>query len=127
MQNPGRLVGIHFFNPVAQMQLVEIVHDETVSKSVFEQACAFVGKIGKLPLPVASIPGFLVNRVLMPYLMESVDMLSEGYSAEVIDQSAKDFGMLMGPVELADIVGLDVCLHAAESLQQHFSIKIPEK
>lgn len=126
MQQPERLVGIHFFNPVAQMQLVEIVHDDVVNTTAYERACAFVSKIGKLPLPVKSVPGFLVNRILMPYLMESVDMLSEGCSAEVIDKSAKDFGMLMGPVELSDVVGLDICLNAAKSLQKHFSIKIPE-
>ena len=127
MKNPDRLVGIHYFNPVAKMELVEVVSSDKTLKSVRESACAFVAQIGRLPLPVKSSPGFLVNRVLMPYMMESVQLLEEGYSGETIDKAAKDFGMFMGPVELADTVGMDVCLAVAENLTQHFGGTVPQK
>lgn len=127
LQNPDRLVGIHFFNPVAKMDLVEVVSSSRTSKKVSQSACSFVNQIGKLPLPVKSKPGFLVNRVLMPYLMECVQLLEEGYSGETIDEAALDFGMFMGPVELADTVGMDVCLAVAENLTSHFGGTIPEK
>ncbi|KTD51005.1 3-hydroxyacyl-CoA dehydrogenase NAD-binding domain-containing protein [Legionella quateirensis] len=127
MADPKRLVGIHFFNPVAKMDLVEIVSSSTTAKKVEHNSCAFVGQIGKLPLPVKSSPGFLVNRVLMPYLMECVQLLDEGYSAETIDEAALEFGMFMGPVELADTVGMDVCLAVAENLTSHFGGSVPQK
>lgn len=127
MNNPNRLVGIHFFNPVAKMDLVEIVSSTKTSKKVELNSCAFVNQIGKLPLPVKSSPGFLVNRVLMPYLMECVQLLDEGYSAETIDEAALSFGMFMGPVELADTVGLDVGLAVAENLTAHFGGTVPQK
>jgi 3-hydroxyacyl-CoA dehydrogenase/enoyl-CoA hydratase/3-hydroxybutyryl-CoA epimerase len=127
MKDPARLVGIHFFNPVSKMELVEIVSSKSTEKSVAEKASAFVGQIGRLPLPVKSSPGFLINRVLMPYLMECVTMLEEGISGETIDKAATDFGMFMGPVELADTVGMDVCLAVAENLTSHFGGHVPEK
>lgn len=127
MKNPERLVGIHFFNPVAKMELVEIVSSKSTAPEVAEKASAFIGQIGKLPLPVRSSPGFLINRVLMPYLLESVKLLEEGYSGETIDQAAIEFGMFMGPVELADTVGMDVCLAVAENLTVHFGGTVPEK
>ncbi|MBI2784949.1 MAG: crotonase, partial [Legionella longbeachae] len=127
MNNPKRLVGIHFFNPVAKMDLVEIVSSVHTSKTVELNSCAFVNQIGKLSLPVKSSPGFLVNRVLMPYLMECVQLLDEGYSAETIDEAALAFGMFMGPVELADTVGLDVGLAVAENLTAHFGGTVPQK
>ena len=127
MMNPERLVGIHFFNPVSKMELVEVVSSTKTTKEVSQDACAFVNQIGRLPLPVRSSPGFLVNRVLMPYLMECVQLLSEGYSAEVIDDAALSFGMMMGPVELADTVGIDVCLAVAENLTAHFGGTVPDK
>jgi len=116
LENPGRLLGLHFFNPVAKMQLVEIVYGSRTSRSAIHRAAAFVTAIKRLPLPVKSQPGFLVNRVLGPYLMEAVTLLQEGQAAEVIDAAAEEFGMPMGPVELADAVGLDICLHVAENL-----------
>lgn len=122
-----RLVGIHFFNPVAKMELVEVVTSVHTSPDICQKACAFVGQIGRLPLPVASSPGFLVNRVLMPYLMECVQLLDEGYRPEVIDDAAKSFGMMMGPVELADTVGMDVCLAVATNLTTHFGGTVPQK
>lgn len=127
MAKPERLVGIHYFNPVAKMDLVEVVSSDKTSKQVENNALAFVGQIGKLPLPVRSSPGFLVNRVLMPYLMECVQLLDEGYRGEVVDKAAESFGMVMGPVEMADTVGMDVCLAVAENLTQHFGGQVPPK
>jgi len=127
MKSPERLVGIHFFNPVARMDLVEVVSSTKTSNEIKDNACAFVGQINKLPLPVKSSPGFLINRVLMPYLMECVQLIEEGYSGELIDAAAKSFGMMMGPVELADTVGMDVCLAVAQNLTAHFGGSVPKK
>jgi 3-hydroxyacyl-CoA dehydrogenase/enoyl-CoA hydratase/3-hydroxybutyryl-CoA epimerase len=111
LPDPGRLVGIHFFNPVSQLQLVEIVRGETSSDDAIQKAIAFTRRIDKLPLPCKSSPGFLVNRVLVPYLFEAMFAQSDGVAIEVIDEAALRYGMPMGPVELADVVGLDVCKH----------------
>ncbi|HVT63457.1 MAG TPA: 3-hydroxyacyl-CoA dehydrogenase NAD-binding domain-containing protein, partial [Legionellaceae bacterium] len=127
MKKPQRLIGIHFFNPVAKMELVEIVYTKKTSKEMIHKACAFVNHIGRLPLPVASGPGFLINRVLMPYLLEAVTLLEEGFRPEVVDNAATHFGMMMGPIELADTVGLDICLAVAKNLTQHLGGKVPEK
>jgi 3-hydroxyacyl-CoA dehydrogenase/enoyl-CoA hydratase/3-hydroxybutyryl-CoA epimerase len=127
MKDKSRLIGIHFFNPVSMMELVEVVYGDNTSQERLEDACAFVGQISRLPLPVRSSPGFLVNRVLMPYLLESVQLLEEGIQAEAIDQAAKKFGMMMGPIELADTVGLDVCLAVAKNLTQYYGGKVPAK
>lgn len=127
MKKPQRLVGIHFFNPVSKMELVEVVRSTTTSEETINAACAFVNQISRVPLPVKSSPGFLVNRVLMPYLMECVQLLEEGYSAESIDDAASHFGMMMGPVELADTVGMDVCLAVAKNLTSHFGGTVPQK
>lgn len=126
MKSPERLVGIHYFNPVAKMELVEVVSSTKTLPEISQHACAFVNQIGRLPLPVKSSPGFLVNRILMPYLMECIQLLEEGYSAEEIDEAAKEFGMFMGPVELADTVGMDVCLAVAENLTQHYGGTVPQ-
>lgn len=126
LKDPSRLVGIHFFNPVAQMQLVEVVHSDQTNTEMFNQAIAFVRAIDRLPLPVKSCPGFLVNRVLMPYLMEAMMMLDEGKAPEAIDQAALAFGMPMGPVELADTVGLDVCFAVAGILAADSTLSIPQ-
>ncbi len=125
LTRPERLVGIHFFNPVAMMQLVEVVHGEHTDPAVVDQAIHFVRVIDRLPLPVKSQPGFLVNRILMPYLMEGVNLLAEGLAPTQVDQAAVAFGMPMGPVELADTVGLDVCLNVAETFASHFHREIP--
>jgi len=121
-----RLVGIHYFNPVAKMMLVEVVKGKHTTDKVYKAALGFVGAIDKIPLPVTSSPGFLVNRILMPYLMESFILLEEGYSMEEIDAAALNFGMPMGPIELADTVGLDVCKFAGESLANYFAGSIPQ-
>lgn len=127
LKDPNRLVGIHFFNPVAQMRLVEVVHGEKTDETTFKNAMAFVRKIDRLPLPVKSSPGFLVNRILMPYLTECMVLLEEGVPAALIDKAAMDFGMPMGPVELSDTVGLDVCLSVAENLSKYYGGTIPER
>lgn len=122
---PQRLVGIHFFNPVAMMQLVEVVAHDQASDNTLALAQRFVGRIDRLPVPVASAPGFLVNRALTPYLVETVCLLDEGVEAESIDQVALDFGMPIGPVELADQVGLDICLAVAEMLRDRLGTDQP--
>lgn len=127
LKNPERLVGIHFFNPVAMMQLVEVVEGEKTSKTVVKQAISFVRLIDRLPLPVKSSPGFLVNRILMPYLLESVELLKEGVPPQIIDKAMTQFGMPMGPITLADAVGLDVCYSVANYLGKYFKTNIPEK
>jgi len=127
LQRPDRLVGVHFFNPVAQMQLVEIVRGENTSPEAAKQAAAFVRHIDRLPLPVKSSPGFLVNRVLMPYLLEAVALESEGVPATVIDAAATRFGMPMGPILLADTVGLDICLSVAQILSKQLHGTVPDR
>lgn len=113
---PGRLVGIHFFNPVAKMPLVEVVRGADSFELAVQRAAAFVGALDKLPLPVASAPGFLVNAVLGPYMLEAMRCVDEGMSPEVVDRAALDFGMAMGPIELADTVGLDIAIAAGARL-----------
>ncbi len=127
LKKPERLVGIHFFNPVAQMMLVEVVKGKNSSDKMFNSSVSYVQQIGKLPLPVKSTPGFLVNRILVPYLLEGVEMVTEGIAPERIDEAAVKFGMPMGPVLLADTVGLDICLHVAEIFSKYMDMKIPEK
>src|SRR5690606_7185611 len=103
-----RRVGIHFFNPVPSMPLVEVVGTDILSPAAHATALAFVGKLGKLPLPVKDTPGFLVNAVLAPYMLEAMRCVDEGIRPETIDEAMKVFGMPMGPLELADTVGLDI-------------------
>ena len=125
LKQPDRLVGVHFFNPVSMMPLVEIVRSEKTTDEAADKAIAFTQHIGKLPLPVKSAPGFLVNRILMPYLLEAITLFDEGVKPEAIDKAALDFGMPMGPIELADTVGLDICLSVAENLSESYDIKLP--
>jgi len=108
LKRPERLVGIHFFNPVAQMMLVEIVQGPQTAPEVMQAGQSFTRKIDKLPLPCKSAPGFLVNRVLSPYLLEAMLLVDEGVPPEALDAAMKDFGMPMGPIELSDMVGLDI-------------------
>ncbi|MCM2327108.1 MAG: 3-hydroxyacyl-CoA dehydrogenase NAD-binding domain-containing protein [Lysobacter sp.] len=126
LARPERLVGLHFFNPVAQMMLVEIVEGPQTSPEVMQAGQAFAKQIDKLPLPCKSAPGFLVNRVLSPYLMEAMLMLDEGVPGETIDAAARDFGMPMGPIELADMVGLDICWAVGQELAKP-GTPIPKK
>ena len=116
LQRPDRVVGIHFFNPVHRMQLVEIVRGARTSPAALDTALGFVKAIGKLPVIAKDSPGFLVNRVLLPYMVEAVRLVLEGHPAETIDRLMLDFGMPMGPLRLADEVGLDVANHVAKDL-----------
>jgi len=128
LAEPERLVGLHFFNPVAKMQLVEIVRGTQTGATAVKSASRFARQIDRLPLPVKSSPGFLVNRILMPYLLEAVLLESEGVAAELIDKTAVGFGMPMGPIELADAVGLDICLSVAEILARELpAAEVPER
>ncbi|MDH5233128.1 MAG: 3-hydroxyacyl-CoA dehydrogenase NAD-binding domain-containing protein, partial [Gammaproteobacteria bacterium] len=126
LQRPERLVGLHFFNPVAQMPLIEIVKGKNTSQEEADKAAAFTTQIAKLPLPVKSGPGFLVNRILMPYMMEAVRLKEEGVAAKLIDKAALQFGMPMGPLRLADTVGLDICLSVAEILSKSLDMTVPD-
>ncbi len=116
MQDPGRLLGLHFFNPVARMMLVEIVVGQATRAEWVAPAAAFARKIDRLPLPVKSAPGFLVNRILAPYLDAAMRAVEDGISPEAVDEAALRFGMPMGPIELADTVGLDICLAVGKML-----------
>jgi len=121
LKDPSRLVGIHFFNPVPQLQLVEVVSSQQTNPEFSKNAAAFVRQIDKLPLPVKDSPGFLVNRVLGPYMQNAFRMLDEGMKPETLDAAMEAFGMPMGPAELADTVGLDICLAAGKSLAKNLS------
>lgn len=116
LADPTRLVGIHFFNPVAKMPLVEVVHAEGDAGDALARACAFVGQIDKLALPVKSAPGFLVNAVLAPYLLQAMRSVDDGVAPETVDAAMVAFGMPMGPLELADTVGLDIARAAGDEL-----------
>jgi 3-hydroxyacyl-CoA dehydrogenase/enoyl-CoA hydratase/3-hydroxybutyryl-CoA epimerase len=118
LEHPERVVGIHFFNPVHRMQLVEIVRATKTDGPTLNAAIRFVKDIGKLPVLVRDSPGFLVNRILLPYMIEAVRLFAEGYRVEKIDRVMLDFGMPMGPLRLTDEVGLDVSEHVAKDLVQ---------
>jgi 3-hydroxyacyl-CoA dehydrogenase/enoyl-CoA hydratase/3-hydroxybutyryl-CoA epimerase len=126
LRQPSKLVGLHFFNPVASLPLVEVIRGEQTSEQTMLAAMSFVTRIGKLPLPCRSAPGFLVNRLLTPYMLEALHAHADGHSFESIDAAAKAFGMPMGPVELADRVGLDIALHVAEILSSVLAVPVPE-
>lgn len=122
LDDPARLVGLHFFNPVAQLPLVEVIQSRLNDEAAIRLGCSFVLAIGKSPVVVKSAPGFLVNRALMPYMLEAVDRVEKGESPEQLDAAAIAFGMPMGPIELMDTVGLDVGASVARELGQ----KVPE-
>lgn len=126
LTRPQRLVGLHFFNPVAQMPLLEIVQSDRTDPGVMQAATAFARKLDKLPVPCRSAPGFVVNRVLMPYLHEAMYAAQEGVPLSVIDKAAVDFGMPMGPIELADVVGLDVATHVGEIIAAELGRAAPD-
>jgi 3-hydroxyacyl-CoA dehydrogenase / enoyl-CoA hydratase / 3-hydroxybutyryl-CoA epimerase len=125
LARPGRLVGLHFFNPVAQMPLIEVVHSTSTEAPMIDAALAFTRKLDKLPVPCRSAPGFVVNRVLMPYLQEAMRAGEEGIPLAGIDQAAVRFGMPMGPIELADVVGLDVAKDVGEIIAEELHRPIP--
>ena len=125
LAKPERLLGLHFFNPVSRLQLVEVVSHDGTDAQLLKEATAFVGAIDRLPLPVKSSPGFLVNRALTPYMLEAMVMLDEKIDKTVIDAAAVKFGMPMGPIELADQVGLDICLDVGDMLRSKFGDALP--
>ncbi|MBV9460228.1 MAG: enoyl-CoA hydratase/isomerase family protein [Bradyrhizobium sp.] len=125
LQRPERLLGLHFFNPVSRLQLVEVVSHDGSDAELLKEARAFVGAIDRLPLPVKSSPGFLVNRALTPYMLEAMVMLDERTDQRLIDAAAEKFGMPMGPIELADQVGLDICLDVGDMLRSKFGDMLP--
>ncbi|MGH8244308.1 MAG: 3-hydroxyacyl-CoA dehydrogenase family protein, partial [Steroidobacteraceae bacterium] len=127
LADPGRLVGLHFFNPVAKMTLVEIIRSQRTRDTIVEDALAFTRKLDKLPLPCRSAPGFVVNRVLMPYMTEAMLAADEGVPLAFIDRAAVEFGMPMGPIELADTVGLDVASHVGRILAAAFGMATPKR
>ncbi len=124
---PARLIGLHFFNPVAQLPLVEVIRCEDSEAAAVDAGHAFVQAIGKYPLECASSPGFVVNRVLAPYMGEAMRLHEEGVALEIIDRAAVDFGMPMGPVELADSVGLDVAWEVSKILADAYGYPLPEQ
>jgi 3-hydroxyacyl-CoA dehydrogenase/enoyl-CoA hydratase/3-hydroxybutyryl-CoA epimerase len=127
-RHPERVVGLHFFNPVHRMQLVEVIAARQTAPEVLQRALRFAQQIGKLPVVVKDSPGFLVNRILMPYLIEAGNLFEAGAKIEDLDEVMLDFGMPMGPMRLLDEVGLDVALHVAETLATHFGdrMKVPD-
>ncbi len=125
LSNPGRLVGLHFFNPVPQMPLVEVIHSAQTDAAPLAAAMAFARRLDKLPLPCRSGPGFLVNRVLFPYLHEALYAAGEGVPLAQIDRAAVEFGMPMGPIELCDVVGLDVVVHVGDIITRELQRDMP--
>ncbi len=125
LATPTRLVGLHFFNPVARMPLVEVIRTKDTDPMVVQRALAFARQIDKLAIVCMSSPGFLVNRVLMPYLSEAIRAAEEGVPLPLIDRAAEDFGMPMGPIELADVVGLDVAMSVGKVFLQSDSAAAP--
>jgi 3-hydroxyacyl-CoA dehydrogenase/enoyl-CoA hydratase/3-hydroxybutyryl-CoA epimerase len=126
LSRPENFIGIHFFNPVHKMKLVEIVVGEATSDETISGAVEFVKSIGKLPVVVKDSPGFLVNRILLPYLVKAIDLVASGEDVERIDRALVSFGMPMGPFRLLDEIGLDVAVHVAKDLSNRLSeLKTP--
>ncbi len=123
---PTRFIGLHFFNPVAQLPLVEVIHCDDTDEETMDAGFAFVKAIGKFPLACSSAPGFVVNRLLSPYMAEAMHLHNDGVSLPLIDKAAEAFGMPMGPVELVDSVGLDVALGVSRVLGAAFDRPLPE-
>jgi 3-hydroxyacyl-CoA dehydrogenase/enoyl-CoA hydratase/3-hydroxybutyryl-CoA epimerase len=121
--SPERVVGLHFFNPVSRMKLIEVVIGRQTSDETRDRALAFAQQIGKLPVVVRDSPGFLVNRVLFPYLLDAVEIFQSGVSAEAIDQALLQWGMPMGPLRLIDEIGVDITLDIANTLEKAFRVR----
>src|SRR5690606_29228657 len=122
---PAQFAGLHYFNPVALMPLVEIIHHDAMAPETEQRLAAFCKALGKFPVPVAGTPGFLVNRVLFPYMLEAATAYAEGIPGPVIDRAAVKFGMPMGPIELLDTVGLDVAASVGRELAPFLGLQIP--
>src|SRR5690606_3129333 len=125
LQRPAQFAGLHYFNPVALMPLVEIVRHEAMAPETQQRLAGFCRAIGKLPVPVAGTPGFLVNRLLFPYMLEAANAYAEGIPGPAIDRAAVKFGMPIGPIELIDTVGLDVAAGVARELAPFLGMEIP--
>lgn len=125
VSRPDRVIGMHFFNPVHRMQLVEIVRGNRTSPAALDTALRFSRTMGKLPVVVKDSPGFLVNRILLPYMVEAVWLFTEGTPAATIDRVMLEFGMPMGPLRLIDEVGIDVAQHVAKDLEQRLRRPVP--
>lgn len=122
---PAQFAGLHYFNPVAQMPLVEIIHHAGMHAETERRLAAFCKALGKFPVPVAGTPGFLVNRVLFPYMLEAARCYAEGIPGAAIDKAAVKFGMPMGPIELLDTVGLDVAASVGKELAPFLGLEVP--
>ncbi|WP_425616771.1 3-hydroxyacyl-CoA dehydrogenase NAD-binding domain-containing protein [Anatilimnocola sp. NA78] len=118
LQRPDRFCGMHFFNPVKRMKLVEVIRGEQTSDDTISAAIALARKLGKMPVVVADGPGFLVNRLLSPYLNESIELLHDGHSPREIDEAAVAYGMPLGPLALYDLVGLDTAFYAGRTMYE---------
>jgi 3-hydroxyacyl-CoA dehydrogenase/enoyl-CoA hydratase/3-hydroxybutyryl-CoA epimerase len=118
--SPGRVIGLHFFNPVSRMKLIEVVVAETTAQETTERALAFARQIGKLPVQVRDRPGFLVNRVLFPYLLDAAELYEQGADAKAIDDALVAWGMPMGPLRLIDEIGIDVTVDIADTLEKAY-------
>jgi 3-hydroxyacyl-CoA dehydrogenase/enoyl-CoA hydratase/3-hydroxybutyryl-CoA epimerase len=117
-KHPQRVIGLHFFNPVSRMKLIEVVIGKTTSDETKERSLAFARQIGKIPVVVRDSPGFLVNRVLFPYLLDAVELFAQGVDAEKIDDALVEWGMPMGPLRLVDEVGVDITVDIAATLEK---------
>jgi len=126
VERPREFVGLHFFNPVAKLPLVEVIRCSDTEQAVLDRAFDFVKSIGKLPLECRSSPGFVVNRLLAPYMAEAMYLAAEGLPIGVIDRAAVDFGMPAGPIELIDTVGLDVAMHVSKILAAAYDREVPD-
>jgi 3-hydroxyacyl-CoA dehydrogenase/enoyl-CoA hydratase/3-hydroxybutyryl-CoA epimerase len=126
LREPKRFIGLHFFNPVAALPLVEVIRCDDTAQEVLDSGFGFVKGIGKFPLECASSPGFVVNRLLGPYMAEAMHLAEDGVPLTAIDKAAEDFGMPMGPVELLDSVGIDVALQVSQVLGAAFDRKVPD-
>jgi len=124
LKRPERFVGLHFFNPVRKMPLVEVIRGQKTSDETVATVVAHAKRLGKSPIVVADGPGFLVNRLLLPYMNEAVQLLLEGVPVKAIDRAAKNFGMPMGPLELFDVVGLDTAQHAGRTMREAFPDRV---
>jgi len=127
LSEPRRFIGLHFFNPVAMLPLVEVIRCEDTEQDALDIGFAFTKGISKLPLECASSPGFVVNRILAPYMAEAMHLAEDGVPLPEIDKAAERFGMPMGPVELVDSVGLDVALHVSKVLGEAMNRPIPAR
>jgi 3-hydroxyacyl-CoA dehydrogenase/enoyl-CoA hydratase/3-hydroxybutyryl-CoA epimerase len=125
LREPDRFIGLHFFNPVAALPLVEVIRCDDTAQDVLDSGFGFVKGIGKFPLECASSPGFVVNRILAPYMAEAMHLAESGVPITAIDEAAEAFGMPMGPVELLDSVGIDVALHVSKVLGAAFNRAVP--